>query len=173
MNRYAVDELLGLLRRIGVADVPETLMRGDVLAVAGTLYAIEFVADKVPYVDSLWDSVHTIVRPLGAATLGYLLAGEAGTVGQAVATAASALLAATSHTAKATARGAVNLSPEPASNILVSLFEDGLVAGVVALAVAFPAAAVVVVIGLVAAGVFLVVKLWSAARRWRAARSWA
>jgi hypothetical protein len=165
VNLYAVAVLLGLLGRLGFADIPETLMRTDVLAVAGALYAVEFVADKVPYIDSLWDTVHTIVRPLGAATIGYLLTGETDTIGQAAAAGASALLAASSHTAKATARGAVNLSPEPASNILVSLFEDGLVAGVVALAVAFPVAALVAVVVLLAASLFLAVKLWGVVRR--------
>jgi hypothetical protein len=172
VNLYAVAVLLGLLGRLGLADVPETLMRTDVLAVAGALYAVEFVVDKVPYLDSLWDTVHTIIRPLGAAAIGYLLAGQVDTIGQAVAAGASSLLAASSHTAKATTRGAVNLSPEPTSNILVSLFEDGLVAGVVALAVAFPIAALVVVVILLAASIFLAVKLLGAARRrWRRRRS--
>jgi hypothetical protein len=117
-------------------------------------------------VDSGWDVVHTVVRPLGAAAIGYMLAGQADTFGQAAAAAVAAALAAASHTAKATTRAAVNLSPEPFTNIGVSLLEDGLVASVIALAVTYPAAALATVAVLVLAGAMLVVTLWGAARRW-------
>jgi hypothetical protein len=170
VNVYAVIVLLGVLGRLGWAEIPLVLQRTDLLIAAGVLYAIEFVVDKTPYADSAWDTVHTIVRPLGAAAIGYVLAGEATTFGQGAAAAVSGLLAGASHSAKATTRAAVNLSPEPFSNVAVSLAEDGLVASVIALAVAFPVAALVAVLLLVAAGVALVATLWGAARRrWRSA----
>jgi hypothetical protein len=166
VNLYAVIVMLGLLGRLGWAEIPLVLQRTDLLVAAGGLYLFEFVADKVPYVDSGWDVLHTVVRPLGAAAVGYMLAGQADTFGQAAAAAVAAALAAASHTAKATTRAAVNLSPEPFTNIGLSLLEDGLVFSVIALAVTYPAAALATVAVLVLAGAMLVVTLWGAARRW-------
>jgi uncharacterized protein DUF4126 len=164
VNLYAVVVLLGVFGRLGLVETPEVLTRTDVLMAAGALYLLEFVADKIPYLDNLWDVLHTVFRPLGAGAIGYLLAGEAGSLSQAVAAMASGTLAATSHSAKATARAAVNVSPEPVSNIVLSLAEDGLVAGIVALAVAFPVIALVTVTVLVVLAVLLVIKGWSALR---------
>jgi hypothetical protein len=164
VNLYAVVVLLGVFGRLGLVETPEVLTRTDVLMAAGALYLLEFVADKIPYLDNLWDVLHTVFRPLGAGAIGYLLAGEAGSLSQAVAAMASGTLAATSHSAKATARAAVNVSPEPVSNIVLSLAEDGLVAGIVALAVAFPVIALVTVTVLVVLAVLLIISGWSALR---------
>lgn len=165
LNLYAVLLLLGLAGRTGFADVPEVLLRTDVLVVAGVLYALEFLADKVPYLDNLWDAVHTVVRPVGAAALGAVLAGEVGSVEQGVSAALSGGLALAGHAAKATTRLAVNTSPEPASNVVVSLLEDGLVAGLVVLAMAYPWVALGVTLVLLVAGSVLMVWLLRAARR--------
>lgn len=170
VNLYAVIALLGLFGRTGADGIPAALQRPEVIGLAAVLYAVEFVTDKIPYVDNIWDALHTVIRPLGAAAVGALLAGDAETLQQAFAAVGSGGLALSSHAAKATARAALNASPEPASNILVSLLEDGLVAGVVVLAVRYPWAAVAVVALLLAAGTAVTVMLWRSIGRWRQRR---
>lgn len=163
INLYGVVLLLGLLERSGAAEVPEVLGSPAVLIVAGLLYLAEFVADKIPYIDNAWDALHTLLRPAGAAVLGVLLASGAGEPG-ALAGAGAGGLALIAHAAKASARAAINTSPEPASNIAVSLAEDGLAAGLVWLAVHHPLVALLLVALLAAAAVALTVVLWRAAR---------
>src|SRR4051794_21689600 len=85
LSAYATLFIAGMLGRAGIADTPAALQRTDVLAVVGLLVALEFVTDKIPYVDSIWDSVHTVVRPVIAGVLGALIAGDAGTLEQAIA----------------------------------------------------------------------------------------
>jgi hypothetical protein len=153
INTYAVILVTGLLGRYaGVDAVPGSLQRTDVLLLAGGLYAVEFVTDKIPYVDSMWDTVSTVIRPIVAAMLGYLISGDAASVHSALYAALGGGSALASHLVKAGNRLAVNASPEPFSNITVSLGEDLTVVGVVALAwyhpwVAFGIAAVLFVLG--------------------------
>lgn len=165
VNLYAVVAMLGIAGRMGVGEVPEALTRTDVLGVAVLLFSLEFVADKIPWFDSVWDTVHTVIRPLGALVLGAVLAGDAGSVQQAVSALGAGGLATASHVAKATTRLAVNTSPEPASNAVVSLAEDGLVAAVVWFAVTNPLLALGLVLVLLVAGTVLTVVLISVARR--------
>ena len=167
LNLYLVTLVLGLSGRLGWSDVPDALTRTDVLVVAGVLFLVEFVADKVPYVDNLWDSAHTVIRPLGAAAIGAVLAGEASSVGTALGALVAGALALDAHAAKATTRVAANASPEPFSNIALSLFEDGLVVGLVVLAVTYPVVTVVVIAVLVVAATAVTVALWRVARRLR------
>ena len=164
INLYGVAALLGIFGRLGVGDTPELLQRPWVIGIALALYAGEFVADKIPYLDNVWDVAHTAIRPLGAAGLGYLLGADGPGAGQIGAAAGSGVLALTSHTAKATTRAAVNASPEPFSNIAISLGEDGLVAGMIALAVTHPWIALALVVVLVIAGAALTIALWRTAR---------
>jgi hypothetical protein len=172
INLYLVTFLLGLAGRLGWADLPDVLSRTDVMVVAAVFYLIEFAADKVPYLDNLWDVLHTVVRPLGAAALGAIIAGESSSIGGAVGGLVAAALALNAHTAKATTRAAVNTSPEPFSNITLSLLEDGLVAGIIVLAIANPVVTLVVVTVLTVGAFYLTVKLWRAVgRAWRAGRS--
>ena len=175
VNAYAVVLLLGLFGRFGhVAEVPASLERTDVLAAAAIMFAIELVADKIPYVDSAWDSIHTVVRPVIGAALAALLAGDAGTLGQALAAGVGGAAALASHSVKAGLRLAVNTSPEPASNVAESAGEDLTVAGVISLAVVQPWLAAALAAVLLATGIALVVVLWRrvqlARRRWRARR---
>lgn len=165
INLYAVTLLLGLAGRLGWAEIPEQLTRTDVMVTVGVLLAVEFAVDKIPFLDSMWDALHTVVRPLGAAALGYLLSGEASSVGQGLGAAVAAGLALTSHSAKATTRAAVNTSPEPFSNAALSVMEDGLAVGVVLLAIVLPALAVVVVAVLTFGAGWLAIKLFRAGRR--------
>lgn len=165
LNLYLVALLLGVAQRLGWGDVPEVLGRTDVMVVAGVLFAIEFAVDKVPYADNLWDSIHTFIRPLGAAALGAVLAGDATSIGAALAAVVSGALALDAHAAKATTRLAVNTSPEPVSNISLSVLEDLSVAGLVALAITYPIATLVVVAVLVVAATTLAIWLFRVARR--------
>jgi hypothetical protein len=167
LNLYLVTFLLGLGGRLDWLEVPAVLQRTDVMIVAGILYAVEFLADKVPYLDNIWDAVHTIVRPLGAAALGYVIAGDSSTVAAAVGAILSGSLALSAHSAKATTRAAVNTSPEPFSNIFLSVAEDGLVAGLIALAIANPVVTLVVVVLLTVGAVWLTVMLFGVIRRFR------
>jgi hypothetical protein len=176
LHLYGAVLVLGLLGRLGgVEAVPAVLTRTDVLVLLAVLVLVEEVADKVPWLDSFWDLVHTLVRPAGAAALALLLTGEAETAQQALAALGSSGLALSAHTAKATTRLAVNASPEPVSNVGVSLLEDGLVVTVLWLAVTNPVLALVLVAVLVVAGTGLTLVLLRAARRglaaWRAPRS--
>lgn len=168
VNLYLVVALLGGAGRFGLLDVPEVLTRTDVLTVAIVLFLVEFVADKIPLLDSLWDLAHTVIRPIGAALIGYALGGEAVDPAQVTSAAVSGGLAVASHLAKATARAAINASPEPISNVVTSVAEDGLVLAVLVLAVAAPGLALLAVALLVAVGAALVVSLASLARRGRA-----
>jgi len=172
VNLYGAALALGLFGRFGPGEVPAALTRTDTLVLLGVLFALEFVADKIPVLDSVWDAVHTLVRPAGAAVLAVLLTGEADSVQQAVAALGAGGLALSAHATKATTRLAVNTSPEPISNAGVSLLEDGLVATVVWVAVTNPVLALVLVVVLVVAGTALTIALFGAARRgWRAWRA--
>jgi hypothetical protein len=117
INLYLVTLLLGIAGRIGWSDIPEVLTRTDVMIVAGVLFGIEFFADKIPYLDSVWDAIHTVVRPLGAAGLGAVIAGDSGSIGAALGAVVAGALALDAHTAKATTRVVANTSPEPVSNV--------------------------------------------------------
>ena len=157
VNAYATVLLLGLLGRFaGVDAVPAGLERTDVLVVAALLYAAEFVTDKIPYVDSTWDAVHTAVRPTVGAVIALLAAGETDSLETAVLTATGGVTALLSHLVKAGLRIAVNTSPEPASNIAVSAGEDFSVAAVIALVVAAPWVAAAVALVLLLTGGTLV-----------------
>lgn len=165
INLYGVVALLNIYGRLGLGEVPEFLQRTDVLVIALILYSMEFVADKVPYLDNIWDVVHTAIRPLGAAVLGWIMVGDASGFNQYVASIGAGGLALASHATKATTRVAVNTSPEPVSNSVVSLAEDGLVAVVVFLAVEYPIPAIAVVTVLLVIGVYVMYKLIGLARK--------
>ena len=156
INLYGVVALLNIYGRLGLGDLPEGLTSTPVLIGSLVMYSLEFVADKIPYLDNVWDLVHTAIRPIGAGILGLVLTGEAEGLNQAVAAFGSAGLALTSHAAKSTSRVAINTSPEPISNVVVSLAEDGLVAVVTYFALEHPLIAVVAVAVLLILGVLLI-----------------
>ncbi len=171
VNAYAVVLLLGLFGRFaGLDAVPIGLQRTDVLAVAALLFAVEAVADKIPYLDSFWDLAHTAVRPAVGAALGALLAGDATSLEQALLATTGGVTALASHAVKAGLRAAVNTSPEPASNIAVSTAEDVTVAGVVSLTLVSPWLAATLAGCLLVIGLLLVVLALSRIRRFRAQR---
>lgn len=166
INAYAVVLLLGIFGATGLSDeVPEALQRPDVLTAAGVLFLIEAVADKIPYVDTAWDSVHTVIRPVSGAVVAALLAGQSGSVPELAAGAVGGSTALVSHLVKAGTRMAVNSSPEPFSNVIVSLAEDLGVAAIITFAIFHPVAAATVAGALLLAGLFLLYFLVSRIRR--------
>lgn len=166
INAYAVVLLLGIFGATGVTDeVPASLQRTDVLVVAGVLFLCEVVADKIPYVDSVWDSVHTVIRPLAGAVVAALLAGDSGSLPQLAAGAIGGSTALMSHLVKAGTRMAVNTSPEPFSNIAVSTAEDLGVAGVVTFAIFHPWIAAGIAGTLLVLGLVILIFLASRIRR--------
>ncbi|MFJ2869848.1 MULTISPECIES: DUF4126 domain-containing protein [unclassified Streptomyces] len=166
INAYAVVLLLGVFGATGLTDeVPASLQRTDVLVVAAVLFLCEVVADKIPYVDSVWDAVHTVVRPVAGAVVAALLAGESGSLPQLAAAAVGGSTALMSHLVKAGTRMAVNSSPEPFSNVVVSIAEDLGVAGIVTFAIFHPVVAAFVAGALLLLGLVTVAFLASRIRR--------
>ena len=174
INSYAVALMLGLLGRFGhMSAVPPTLERTDVLVVAALLFGCQFVAGKIPYLDSAWDLVHTAVRPVMGGAIGVLMAHHAhGSLPQAVAAAAvGGSTALVTHLVKTGVRMGVNASPEPVSNIVASMLEDLTVAGMVVFALLHPVPAAVLAGALLLLGVVLVALLAARIRRaWRRRR---
>jgi hypothetical protein len=158
---YATVLLVGLAGYFGIVELPhglQILQHPGVIAASGFMCFVEFFADKIPYVDTVWDMVHTLIRiPAGAA----LAAGALGADSNSMAIIAALLgggLAATSHMTKLTTRAAVNTSPEPFSNIGVSLLEDGFVVFMLWLSATHPVVfAITLVLSIVLAVVLLIV----------------
>ena len=167
VNAYLTVALLSLLGRAGVGEVPDELQRDGVLVAALVMFAIEFVTDKVPWVDSAWDTVHTLVRPAIGSVVGvdFASAENASGIEQALAGGGSGAMAFASHTVKAGLRLGINASPEPFTNIGVSLLEDLAVAGVIALALENPVPAAIIALTLLATGAALAVLVASRIRR--------
>jgi hypothetical protein len=167
LNAYGTVVLLNLLGRVGFGEVPEPLMGDTVLIVAGVMYAIEFITDKIPYLDNAWDLAHTVIRPAVGGLIGVEFAqfDQAGGVEQVVSGGLSGGTSLVSHAVKAGVRLGINASPEPVSNIFISLVEDGIVAAVIALVLAEPVIALAVVLVLLAAGLALIVMLRRGIRR--------
>jgi hypothetical protein len=166
INAYAVVLLLGIFGATGLSDdVPESLQRPEILVTAGVLFLCEAVADKIPYVDSAWDSVHTVIRPVAGAWVGALLAGQSGSLSDLAAGAIGGSTALASHTVKAGTRMAINTSPEPFSNIVMSTAEDLGVAGILTFAMFHPEAAAIIAGVLLLAGLVVLFFLISRIRR--------
>ena len=172
VNAYLVVLVLGIADRVNpAAEIPDALHRWDVLAVVSFMYAMEFVADKIPYIDSTWDAISTAIRPTAGAVLGVLMAGDADSLQTAVLGTVGGGTALLSHLVKAGGRLAINTSPEPVTNIGASIAEDVTVLALVWFAIEHPRgaaaiAAVLLVLGLLM--LYVVAKLvrrgW---RRWK------
>jgi hypothetical protein len=168
---YLVTFITGVAMRWGYIDLPQQLAVLDVLAnpwlitIAGAAALFEFFADKIAWVDSVWDAIHSFIRPFGGALLSLAIidAGEpALQVGSFLLGGGAAFLA---HAGKAGARTIVNASPEPFSNIAVSTAEDVATGGLLALAIANPIAAALVAAILVVLSLWLVVSARRALKR--------
>jgi hypothetical protein len=161
--------VLGIADRVHDTDqVPNVLQRWDALGVATFLYAMEFVADKIPYVDSTWDAVSTAIRPTAGAVVGVLIAGQADSLNAAVAAVVGGGTALLSHSVKTGARLAINSSPEPVTNVAASITEDLAVLGVVWFAIEHPRAAAAIAAVLLVGGLVLLYAIATVVRRgWR------
>lgn len=183
LNLYLTVFLTGLAVRFQWITLAPEYARlevlGDpaVLIVAGVLFAMEFLADKLPWVDSAWDAVHTAIRPVGAALLGVMVLGDSNPVFNVVVALLAAWLGFTTHALKSTVRLQANASPEPVSNIVLSVAEDATVVLGLGLIFTHPLVALAVAVILLAAIWFFVprmlratwVKLWLCGRKLRLA----
>src|SRR5215213_7001278 len=168
---YLVTFAVGIAMKFGWLALPDQLHALDVLAtnwiigIAALGALAEFFADKVAWVDSLWDGIHSVVRPVGGALLAMAIidgGDPAWQVGSFLLGGGAALLA---HAGKAGARALVNASPEPFSNVVVSTSEDVATGGLLALAIAYPVAAAAIALALVLLSVWLVIAARRALRR--------
>jgi hypothetical protein len=161
INLYATVAIVGLASRYHWVDLPPQYRVFDndwIIGLALLLYLVEFVADKIPWVDSIWDAVHTAIRPAGGALIAVASVGHVSPEMEAIVALAGAGLATSSHLAKAGTRAAANTSPEPFSNWILSFSEDGFVIGLAVLALNYPVAAAVVV--LIALAIIVAMAAW-------------
>src|SRR2546423_10044477 len=168
LNLYATIATLGLLERFHVVHLPgslQVLAHPWVIGIAIALYLIEFFADKIPYVDTAWDTIHTLIRPPAAAILAYASAGAAPAEWRWGAALLAGGVALTSHGTKASTRAAANTIPEPFSNWTLSLGEDVLAVWLSWMAAAHPRATIVIVSGLLVLAAFLLFHLFRFLRR--------
>ncbi len=168
LNLYATVATLGLLQRLGVVHLPVSLQALGhpwVIGIAAALYLIEFLADKVPYLDTIWDFIHTFIRPPAGALLAYAAAGGAAPEWRWGAALLGGGVALTAHGTKASARAAVNASPEPFSNWVLSFGEDVLAVWLAWMAAVHPVATTMIVAVLLALSAFLLYHLFRFARR--------
>lgn len=157
INLYATVSVLGLLQKFSAIKLPgglDVLDNWWIIGVAGGLYVVEFVADKVPYVDSVWDVVHTFIRVPAGAAVAYAATNEMDATFMVIATLLGGGLAFSSHGTKAALRMTANLSPEPVSNWVLSIVED-----IIAFLGAILAVVAPVLIAIVL-GVFLIFFFW-------------
>jgi hypothetical protein len=168
INLYATVAALGLAGRLGMVQLPPNLqLLADplVIAVACVMYVIEFFADKIPYVDSGWDVLHTFIRVPAGAILAARSIGEVNPALELAAILAGGMVALTAHGTKATVRLAINVSPEPVSNWVASISEDLAVFGGIWLVFNHPTLMLGFVIGFTALAAWLIPKLYRMARR--------
>lgn len=161
---YATVLIVGLIVRFHWVDLPaglDVLGHTWVLATAGAACVIEFFADKVPWLDSVWDSVHTFIRPIGAALLGAAAFQDTDPALKMVVALLCGGVAFSGHSSKAATRFAVNHSPEPFSNWALSLTEDAIVPLGIWVAVSHPVVSFCLVV------IFLAVFLWLSRTIWR------
>jgi Domain of unknown function (DUF4126) len=169
VNLYATVAILGLAARYGWVDLPpqfQTFNNPVIIGTALVLYLVEFFADKIPYFDTLWDILHTAIRPLGGALIAITTLGDASPGVEGLVALLGGTVAAGSHLTKTSTRAVANTSPEPASNWGLSFGEDVFVIGLGYLALAHPIAALLV------AGVLLIVIVVFAAVIVRTVRRW-
>lgn len=167
LRLYALVFALGVLGRFGGVQLPgdlDVLTHPLVMGASGFMLLAEFFADKLPWLDSIWDAVHTFIRiPAGAALAAAVMGDQAGNV-QLLAGLLGGTLAAGTHFAKAGARAAINTSPEPFSNVFTSFGEDAVFVGGLWALLSYP------VIFLVALGIFMLIAVWLIVWLWRFVR---
>jgi len=166
VNLYLTVLVTGMAVRFGWVDLAATheqfAVLGDpwILGVSGALFAVEFLADKIPWVDSTWDVLHTIVRPIGGIMLALTALGDLDPAMSVVAGLLSGGASLATHSLKAGGRLLINLSPEPVSNAIASVAEDGLVLGGLGLMAFAPAVGFFVFLIICVIAVIITTKLW-------------
>jgi len=167
VNLYATVAVLGLCSRFHIVALPDQFRAFEhplIISVALAMYVVEFVADKVPWFDSLWDTIHTVVRPIGGALVAVTALGDASAGAQAVAALLGGSVAMTTHLGKAGTRAVANTSPEPFSNWALSLGEDAIAIGLTYFAIQHPLLAMAIAVILLVAIVACATVLSRAAR---------
>lgn len=167
INLYATVTILGLLQKFGATRLPGGLDALDnwwIIGVAAFLYLVEFFADKIPYVDTVWDAIHTFIRVPAGAVVAYAATTETDPTVSIIAALLGGTLAFSSHGTKAAVRAGANLSPEPVSNWVLSIVEDVIAFAGTLLAVFAPVLIAVVL------AVFVVFFVWFAPKIFRALR---
>jgi len=161
INLYATVAILGLASRYGWVSLPPQFQAFDnnwIIGTAIVLYVVEFFADKIPWVDSVWDAVHTVIRPIGGAAIAVTTLGDASPATETLVALLGGTLAASTHFTKSGTRVIANASPEPFTNWALSLGEDLFVVGLGFLALKYPLIAAIVV--LVALGIIIALSAW-------------
>lgn len=169
VNLYATVAILGLAARYGWVALPAQFQAFNhdlVIGAAVVLYLVEFFADKIPYVDTLWDMLHTLVRPVGGALIAVTTLGEASPTIEGLVALLGGTIAAASHLTKTSTRAAANTSPEPISNWILSIGEDLFAVGLGYLALQYPLAALAVAVALTILIVVFAAVIIRAVRRW-------
>ncbi|HZG54269.1 MAG TPA: DUF4126 domain-containing protein [Pyrinomonadaceae bacterium] len=167
INLYATVAVLGLLQHYKLAHLPGGLHVLDnrlIIGVALFLYTVEFFADKIPYVDTIWDAVHTFIRVPAGAVMAAAATSDINSSVQIIALLVGGGLALSTHGTKATLRAGANLSPEPLTNWSLSVLEDVVAIGAAALAVFSPIALLALIL------VFLLLLVWILPKVWRRVR---
>jgi len=173
VNLYATVAILGLAARYGWVALPEQFQAFNneyIIIAAILMYLVEFFADKIPYFDSLWDAIHTAIRPIGGAVIAVTTLGHASPAMQAMAALLGGTIAAGSHLTKTSTRAAANTSPEPFSNWILSLGEDVFVVGLGYTALAHPVVALIIAVVALAVMAIFAVTIIRLVRRWFARR---
>ena len=168
INLYATVAILGLASRFGWVALPSQFAVFDnnyIIGAALVMYVIEFVADKIPWVDTIWDMIHTIIRPIGGALIAVATLGEASPAVDGLVALLGGTVAASTHMTKAGSRAIVNASPEPFSNWILSLAEDVFVVGLGFVALKYPLVALAVALVLLVLIVLFARILWRGLRR--------
>ena len=176
VNLYATVALLGLASRYGWVALPAQYQAFDsdwVIGAAVVMYAIEFFADKIPYLDSLWDVIHTAIRPVGGALIAVTTLGDASPTTEALVMLLGGAVATSSHLTKTSTRAVANASPEPFSNWILSVGEDIFVVGLGLLALQYPLVALAVAVVLLVLIAIFATVIIRTVRRWFARRRFA
>jgi Domain of unknown function (DUF4126) len=169
VNLYATVAILGLAAKYGWVALPEQFQAFNhdyVIIAAIVMYVIEFFADKIPYFDSLWDAIHTAIRPIGGAVIAVTTLGDASPGMKAMAALLGGTIAASSHLTKTSTRAAANTSPEPFSNWILSLGEDVFAVGLGYTALMHPILALAIAVVVLAFIAIFAVAIVRLVRRW-------
>ena len=174
VNLYATVAILGLAARYGWVELPSQFQAFNndvVIWAAVAMYLLEFFADKIPYVDTLWDMAHTAIRPIGGAMIAVTTLGDVSPTTEGLVALMGGAVAASSHLTKTSTRAVANTSPEPFSNWFLSVGEDLFVVGLGYLALKYPEAALIVaavlltLIAIFAVVIIRIVRGWFRRRR--------